>query len=119
MPESSVIFFQSSFFCQKRSVLRLKTQNTLFFRKKIISAGFDVKEGSHPIIPILLGDALLSKKFAEELLSKNIYVISFSYPVVPKGQARIRVQISASHTVKHLKKAINGFISVGKNYNII
>ena len=82
-------------------------------------AGFDLKPGEHPIVPIMLYDAKLSQTFAEKLLEKGIYVIGFFFPVVPKGQARIRVQISAGHEMAHLDKAIEAFISVGKELNVI
>ena len=81
--------------------------------------GFKIKAGVHPIVPIMLGDAKLAKKIASEMLDENIYVIGFSYPVVPKGEARIRVQISAAHTKEHLDKAIFAFQKIGKKYNIL
>jgi glycine C-acetyltransferase len=83
------------------------------------AAGFDIKEGVHPICPIMLYDAKLSQTFAEKLLEEGIYVIGFFYPVVPKEQARIRVQISAAHEKHHLDKAIAAFIKVGKELNVI
>lgn len=88
--------------------------NTRYFRAKMTKAGFDIKPGEHPIVPIMLHDAVLSQKFAEKLLGKGIYVIGFYYPVVPKGQARIRVQISAVHEKEHLDQAIRAFTEVGK-----
>src|SRR3546814_14410817 len=78
------------------------------------AAGFDIKPGIHPIVPIMLYDALLSQKFATRLLEEGIYVIGFYYPVVAKGQARIRVQLSAAHAQKHLDKAVSGFVKIGK-----
>ena len=93
--------------------------NTTYFREKITAAGFDIKPGTHPIIPILLYDAVVSQKMAEKLLEKGIYVIGFYYPVVAKGQARIRVQISAAHTRAHLDQAIQAFIEVGKELGVI
>ena len=93
--------------------------NTTYFREKITAAGFDIKPGTHPIIPIMLYDAVVSQKMAEKLLEKGIYVIGFYYPVVPKGQARIRVQISAAHTRAHLDHAIEAFIEVGKELGVI
>jgi glycine C-acetyltransferase len=93
--------------------------NTRYFREKMTAAGFDIKPGDHAIVPIMLYDAPLAQKFAEELLSKGIYVIGFYYPVVPKGQARIRVQISASHQPEHLDKAISAFVEVGKNLGVL
>jgi glycine C-acetyltransferase len=93
--------------------------NTQYFREKITAAGFDIKPGTHPIVPIMLYDAVVSQKMAEKLLEKGIYVIGFYYPVVPKGQARIRVQISAAHTKAHLDHAIGSFIEVGKELGVI
>ena len=93
--------------------------NTTYFREKITAAGFDIKPGTHPIIPIMLYDAVISQKMAEKLLEKGIYVIGFYYPVVAKGQARIRVQISAAHTRAHLDQAIQAFIEVGKELGVI
>ncbi len=94
-------------------------ENTRYFREKITAAGFDIKPGTHPIVPIMLYDAVVSQKMAEKLLEKGIYVIGFYYPVVPKGQARIRVQISAAHTRAHLDHAIKAFIEVGKELGVI
>jgi glycine C-acetyltransferase len=82
-------------------------------------AGFDIKPGEHPICPIMLYDARLAQQFAEELLKEGVYVIGFFYPVVPKDQARIRVQISAGHEQHHLDHAIEAFIKVGKKLSII
>jgi glycine C-acetyltransferase len=94
-------------------------ENTRYFREKITAAGFDIKPGTHPIVPIMLYDAVVSQKMAEKLLEKGIYVIGFYYPVVPKGQARIRVQISAAHTRAHLDHAIEAFIEVGKELGVV
>jgi glycine C-acetyltransferase len=93
--------------------------NTQYFREKITAAGFDIKPGTHPIVPIMLYDAVVSQTMAEKLLEKGIYVIGFYYPVVAKGQARIRVQISAAHTRAHLDKAIQAFTEVGKELGVI
>ncbi|PRY85007.1 glycine C-acetyltransferase [Mongoliibacter ruber] len=93
--------------------------NTKYFRSKMTEAGFDIKPGQHAIVPIMLYDAVLSQKMAEKLLEKGVYVIGFYYPVVPKGQARIRVQISAGHDQEHLDAAINAFIEVGKELGVI
>ena len=93
--------------------------NTLEFRKRMTEAGFDIKHGVHPIVPIMLGDANLAQSMAADLLEKGIYVIGFSFPVVPKGEARIRVQISAAHTKKHLDQAINSFIAVAKQHKVL
>lgn len=94
-------------------------ENTKYFRSKMTEAGFDIKPGEHPIVPLMLYDAVLSQKMAEKVLEKGIYVIGFYYPVVPKGQARIRVQISAGHEKSHLDQAIAAFIEVGKELGVI
>ncbi len=94
-------------------------ENTSYFRAKMTEAGFDIKPGEHAIVPIMLYDAVLSQQMAEKLLEKGIYVIGFYYPVVPKGQARIRVQISAGHQKHHLDQAISAFIEVGKELGVI
>jgi glycine C-acetyltransferase len=100
--------------------LRDKLENsTVYFRKSLAEAGFDVKMGVHPIVPIMLGDAKLAVDMANDLLEEGIYVIGFSYPVVAKGAARIRVQISAGHEQEHLDKAIAAFIKVGKAHGVI
>ena len=102
------------------TALRDKLENnTKYFRQKISEAGFDIKPGEHPIVPIMLYDAVLAQKMAEKLLEKGIYVVGFFYPVVPKGQARIRVQISAGHDRHHLDKAITAFTEVGKELGVI
>ncbi|MEO1051245.1 MAG: glycine C-acetyltransferase [Bacteroidota bacterium] len=93
--------------------------NTKYFRERMTAAGFDIKPGEHAIVPIMLYDAPLSQQFAEKLLEKGIYVIGFYYPVVPKGQARIRVQISAVHGKEHLDKAISAFTEVGKELGVV
>ncbi|UII27732.1 glycine C-acetyltransferase [Fulvivirga maritima] len=93
--------------------------NTKYFREAMTEAGFNIKPGEHPIVPIMLYDAPLAQQFAESLLEKGIYVIGFFYPVVPKGQARIRVQISAAHDQEHLDKAIKAFTEVGKELKVI
>ena len=93
--------------------------NTAYFKEKIIAAGFDVKAGDSPIVPIMLYDASLSQKFADMLLEEGVYAIGFFYPVVPKGKARIRTQISAAHERHHLDKAVDAFIKVGKELNVI
>jgi glycine C-acetyltransferase len=94
-------------------------ENTKYFRSEMTKAGFDIKQGTHPIVPVMLYDAKLSQDFASALLKEGIYVIGFYYPVVPKGQARIRVQISAAHTKEHLDKAIKSFAKVGKKLGVI
>jgi len=93
--------------------------NTKYFRTKMTAAGFDIKPGDHPIVPIMLYDAVLAQSFAAALLEEGIYVIGFFFPVVAKGQARIRVQLSAAHEQKHLDKAIDAFVKIGKQLNVI
>jgi glycine C-acetyltransferase len=94
-------------------------QNTKYFRSKMTEAGFDIKPGEHPIVPIMLYDAVLAADFAARLLEEGIYVIGFFFPVVPKGQARIRVQLSAAHEQHHLNKAIEAFALIGKKLGVI
>ncbi len=94
-------------------------QNTMYFREKMTAAGFDIKPGVHPIVPVMLYDAKLSQDFANRMLEEGIYVIGFYYPVVPQGKARIRVQMSAAHDKHHLDKAIEAFIKVGKELGVI
>ncbi|MGJ1316243.1 glycine C-acetyltransferase [Sphingobacterium multivorum] len=93
--------------------------NTTYFREKMTAAGFDIKPGFHPIVPVMLYDAKLAQEFAAKMLDEGIYVIGFYYPVVPQGKARIRVQISAGHEVAHLDKAIAAFTKVGKELGVI
>jgi glycine C-acetyltransferase len=93
--------------------------NTNYFKEKIKAAGFDTKPGDSPIVPIMLYDAALSQKFADRLLEEGVYAVGFFYPVVAKGQARIRTQISAGHTQAHLDKAIAAFIKIGKELEVI
>ncbi len=93
--------------------------NTSYFRTEMTAAGFDIKPGDHPIVPIMLYDAVLSQQFAAKLLEEGIYVIGFFFPVVAKGQARIRVQLSAAHEREHLDKAITAFTKVGKELEVI
>ncbi|XP_035744165.1 2-amino-3-ketobutyrate coenzyme A ligase, mitochondrial-like isoform X2 [Vespa mandarinia] len=94
-------------------------RNTEHFRKSMIAAGFTINGNNHPICPVMLGDAKLASTFADEMIGKEIYVIGFSYPVVPKGKARIRVQISAAHTKEDIDKAVNAFIYIGKKLSVI
>ncbi|BFG70760.1 glycine C-acetyltransferase [Sediminibacterium sp. KACHI17] len=93
--------------------------NTKYFRSKMTEAGFDIKPGDHPIVPIMLYDAVVAQQFAAKLLEEEVYVIGFFYPVVAKGLARIRVQLSAAHQQHHLDKAIAAFIKVGKELNVL
>jgi len=94
-------------------------ENTTYFREKMTKAGFDIKEGIHPIVPVMLYNAKLAQDVARDLYAEGIYVIGFSYPVVPQGQARIRTQVSAAHEKEHLDKAINAFTKVGEKYKIL
>ena len=101
------------------SLIKNLQKNTKYFRDKMKNLGFDILEGTHPIVPIMLYDAVLAKKMSERLLEMDVYVIGFYFPVVPKNLARIRVQISAGHTIEQLEKAINSFKEVGKELKII
>jgi glycine C-acetyltransferase len=94
-------------------------RNTRTFRERMTAAGFAIRPGVHPIVPIMLGDAALAVRFADEMLKRGIYVIGFSFPVVPKGQARIRVQISAGHAPEHIERAIDAFVAVGHELGVI
>ena len=93
--------------------------NTRYFRTKMTEAGFDIKPGEHPIVPVMLYDAVVAQNFASKILEEGIYVIGFFFPVVAKGQARIRVQLSAAHEQEHLDKAIEAFTKVGKELGVI
>ncbi len=93
--------------------------NTRAFREGMTKAGFTIKEGVHPIVPIMLGDARLAQEMAARMLAEGIYVIGFSYPVVPKGQARIRVQLSAAHEPAHVERAISAFTKVGRDLGVL
>lgn len=94
-------------------------KNTLYFREKMTQAGFDIREGIHPIVPIMLYNAQLASDFAKDLYYEGIYVIGFFFPVVARGEARIRVQISADHEMEHLDKAIQAFTKIGKKYDVL
>ncbi len=107
---------------QSKYLIKKLADNSIYFRQKIIEAGFTIHdpEGVHPIVPVMLGDAVLASKFAKMMIEEEgIYVIAFSFPVVPKNSARIRVQISACHEREHLDSAIKAFIKVGKKLNVI
>jgi glycine C-acetyltransferase len=93
--------------------------NTRWFRRVMAEAGFAIRPGDHPIVPIMLGDAKLAHQMAADLLERGIYVVGFSYPVVPKGEARIRVQISAAHEPAHIEQAVAAFVQVGRARNVI
>jgi len=94
-------------------------ENAKYFREKMEAAGFDIKPGDTAIVPVMLYDAALATRFADEMLKEGIYVIGFSYPVVPQNEARIRVQLSAAHEKEHLDKAINAFIKIGNNLGVL
>lgn len=93
--------------------------NTKYFRTAMTAAGFDIKPGDHPIVPIMLYDAVIAQQFAAKLLDEGVYVIGFFFPVVPKGKARIRVQLSAAHEQHHLEKAVTAFTKVGKELGVL
>jgi glycine C-acetyltransferase len=93
--------------------------NALRVREKMEAAGFDLVKGNTAIVPVMIYDAPLAVKFANELLNEGVYVIGFVFPVVPRGKARIRVQLSAAHTSEQVDKAVEAFIKVGKNLNLI
>jgi glycine C-acetyltransferase len=99
-----------------RTTLR---RNTAHFRSRMTEAGFTIAPGEHPIAPVMLGDAALAARFAERLLERGVYVIGFSYPVVPMGKARIRTQMCAGHTLEQLDRAIDGFVAVGRELGVI
>ena len=101
------------------TLINTLNKNTIYFRNKIKKMGLNIKDGIHPIVPIMIGDAKIAQKMAEKLLEENIYVIGFSYPVVPKNEARIRVQISAGHSKEDLDLAINAFHKIAKKLNLI
>jgi glycine C-acetyltransferase len=93
--------------------------NTSHFRARMSASGFEIKDGDHPIVPIMLGDARVASQMADRMLEEGVYVIGFSFPVVPKGQARIRVQISAAHETADLDRAVDAFIKVGKDMGVL
>ena len=103
-----------------KDLIQKLSDNTAYFRSKMVEAGFNIREGVHPVVPVMFGDAILAGKVAKKMVEEEgIYVIAFSFPVVPKNEARIRVQISAGHNKEHLDKAIASFIKVGKELEII
>ncbi len=107
---------------KSKSLIQKLTDNTAYFREKMVAAGFNVRDKNavHPVVPVMLGDALLASKFAKAMVEEeSIYVVAFSFPVVPKNEARIRVQISAAHEKEHLDRAIAAFIKVGKNLGVV
>ncbi len=105
---------------ESKDLIKNLAENTLYFRQKMEEAGFDIRPGIHPVVPVMLYDAKLAAAMARDLIEdEGIYVIAFSFPVVPKGEARIRVQISAAHNKEHLDRAIDAFIRVGKKHNVL
>jgi glycine C-acetyltransferase len=109
----SIVFGATAAFdllMKDRSIVKRLHTNTAYFRKKIAALGFTILEGDHPIVPIMFGDAARAVKFAERMLEKGVYVIAFSYPVVPQGKARIRTQISAAHTRAEVERAVAAFV---------
>jgi glycine C-acetyltransferase len=101
------------------SLVHQLKENTHYFKKRMKEAQFDIVDGDSAIVPVMLYDAKLAQQMAEKLLKKGIYVIGFFFPVVPKGKARIRVQLSAAHTKEQIDKAVDAFISVGKELRVI
>jgi glycine C-acetyltransferase len=93
--------------------------NTVWFRDAIVKAGFDIKPGTHPIVPIMVHDAVKAQALSARLLELGVYAVGFFYPVVPKGQARIRTQMSAAHTREHLDRAIDAFTRIGRELGVI
>ncbi len=103
-----------------KNLIKKLSDNTLYFRNKMSEAGFEIRPSSHPVVAVMFGDAILAGKIAKAMIEEEgIYVIAFSFPVVPKGEARIRVQISSAHKKEHLDKAIKAFIRVGKKFGVI
>ena len=104
---------------ESKSAKEQLESNTIYFREQIVKAGFTIKSGTHPIVPIMLGDAKLAQEMAARLLEEGVYAVGFFYPVVPRGQARIRVQISAAHSRKDMEFALEKFVKVGKELKVI
>ena len=104
---------------QSERLLEKLRDNVVWFRKKITEAGFEIRPGDHPIIPIMLGDARLAHDMADQLLAEGVYVVGFSYPVVPRDEARIRIQISAAHEIADLEKAVQAFQTVGQRLKVL
>jgi glycine C-acetyltransferase len=94
-------------------------RNTSHFRERMSAAGFSIVPGEHPIAPVMLGDAALAARFADRLLERGVYVIGFSYPVVPMGKARIRTQMCAGHSIEQLDRAIEAFVAVGRELGVV
>ena len=104
---------------QSTSLRDTLEENARFFRSAMTEAGFNLAPGNHPIVPVMLGDAALATRFADAMLQRGVYVIGFSYPVVPQDKARIRTQISAAHTQEDLERAVTAFIEVGRDLGIL
>ena len=105
---------------EKGAAMREKLQeNSRYFRDEMTKLGFDLLEGDHPIIPVMLYDAALASKFADKMLERGVYVVGFSFPVVPKGQARIRTQMSCAHDKEHIDIALAAFAEVGRELGVI
>jgi glycine C-acetyltransferase len=104
---------------ESKDLMKTLHANTSYFRKAMTDAGFDLKMGEHPIVPVMLYDAKIAQSMAKELLEEGVYVVGFFYPVVPKDQARIRVQISAAHTKEQIEKTVQAFVKVGKRLGVI
>ena len=105
-----------------KNLIKKSADNTKYFRQKMLEAGFDLRDKNaiHPVVPVMLYDALLASKFAKAMVEEEaIYVVAFSFPVVPKNEARIRVQISSAHEKEHLDRAIAAFIKVGKKLGVV
>jgi glycine C-acetyltransferase len=94
-------------------------RNTAHFRRRMVEAGFTIVPGEHPIAPVMIGDAVLAGRFAAALLERGVYVVGFSYPVVPLGRARIRTQMCAGHSIEQLDRAIDAFVAVGRELGVI
>lgn len=121
LPMVSAVGIEALDMIQKsKSLIKKLAENTAYFRQKMLAAGFNVRDGIHPVVPIMFGDAVLAGKIAKAMIEEEgIYVIAFSFPVVPKNEARIRVQISAAHSKEHLDRAIQSFIKVGKKFSVL
>ena len=103
-----------------KDLIQKLADNTQYFRKTMLGAGFDIRKGFHPVAPVMLYDAKIASAIAKDLIEdEGIYVVAFSFPVVPINEARIRVQLSASHNKEQLDKAITAFIKIGKKHNVI
>ncbi|HLD76644.1 MAG TPA: aminotransferase class I/II-fold pyridoxal phosphate-dependent enzyme, partial [Rickettsiales bacterium] len=102
-----------------QSLIEKLNQNTARFRQKMVAAGFEIRPSAHAVVAVMFNDEILAANVAKMMMEKGIYVIAFSYPVVPKNEARIRVQISAAHTQDHIDQAVSSFIEIAKELNII